>query len=124
MEVLQQALQVIVALGLLNVWLVRAGKATRYRGGDAKSIREEFAAYGLPVAMMYVVGALKVIIAVALLAGIWQPALVLPAAALLILLMVGAFGMHLKVKDPFDRAVPSLLMLGLGIAIAVLWSSQ
>ena len=120
MEILRQALQVIVALGLLNVWLVRAGKPTRFRGGNAKSMREEFAAYGLPTAMMYVVGALKLIIAVALLAGIWQPALVVPAATLLILLMIGAFVMHLKVKDPLERAVPSLLMLAMAIAIAVL----
>lgn len=120
MEILRQALQVIVALGLLNVWLIRAGKATRFRGGTAKSMREEFVAYGLPVAMMYVVGTLKVIIAVALLVGLWQTALVVPAATLLILLMIGAFMMHLKVKDPFERAVPSLLMLGMAIAIAVL----
>ncbi len=120
MEILRQALQVIVAFGLLNVWLARAGKPTRFRGGDAKSMREEFAAYGLPVAMMYVVGGLKVIIALALLVGIWQPALVVPAASLLILLMIGAFVMHVKVKDPFERAVPSLLMLGMASAIAVL----
>jgi hypothetical protein len=120
METLQQALQVIVALGLLNVWLARAGKPTRFRGGNAKSMREEFAAYGLPVAMMYFVGSLKVIIAVSMLAGIWQPFLVVPAASLLILLMIGASAMHLKVKDPFEKAVPSLLMLGIAIAIAVL----
>ena len=120
MEILRQALQVIVAFGLLNVWLARAGKPTRFRGGDAKSMREEFAASGFPVAMMYVVGGLKVIIALALLVGIWQPALVVPAASLLILLMIGAFVMHVKVKDPFERAVPSLLMLGMASAIAVL----
>ena len=93
MEILRQAMQVIVALGLLNVWLARSGKSTRYRGGDAQSMREEFAAYGLPVAMMYVVGGLKLIIAVALLAGIWLHVLVVPAAAVLILLMIGAFMM-------------------------------
>ena len=120
MEILRQALQVIVAFGLLNVWLARVGKPTRFRGGDAKSMREEFAAYGLPVAMMYVVGGLKVIIALALLVGIWHPALVVPAASLLILLMIGAFVMHVKVRDPFERAVPSLLMLGMASAIAVL----
>ena len=120
MEILRQALQVIVALGLLNVWLARSGKSTRYRGGDAQSMREEFAAYGLPVAMMYVVGGLKLIIAVALLAGIWLHVLVVPAAAVLILLMIGAFMMHLKVKDPLVKAVPSLLMLAMAIAITVL----
>jgi uncharacterized membrane protein YphA (DoxX/SURF4 family) len=120
MEILRQALQIIVALGLLNVWLLRAGKATPYRGGDANSMREEFEAYGLPVAMMYVVGGLKILIALALLAGVWMSALVVPAAAVLIVLMIGAFTMHLKVKDPMVRAVPALLMLGMAIAITAL----
>ena len=81
MEILIQALQVIVALGLLNVWLIRSSKSTPYRGGDAQTISEEFAAYGLPAFMMYVVGGLKVIIALAMIAGLWIPALVIPAAA-------------------------------------------
>lgn len=120
MEYLRLTLQLIVATGLLNVWLLRAGKPTRYRGGDAKSMRDEFVAYGLPGAMMYVVGGLKILIASALIAGIWLPALVVPAAWLLIFLMIGAFAMHLKVKDPVEKAIPSLLMLGMAIGIAVL----
>jgi uncharacterized membrane protein YphA (DoxX/SURF4 family) len=120
MEYLRLALQMIVTIGLLNVWLLRAGKPTRYRGEDAKSMRDEFAAYGLPVAMMYVVGGLKILIAIALIVGIWLPVLVVPAASLLIFLMLGAFAMHLKVKDPLEKAVPSLLMLGMAIGIAVL----
>lgn len=120
MEFVRPVLQVIVALGLLNVWLLRAGKATRYRGGNATSIREEFATYGLPVGAMYVVGGLKVMIAVALLVGLWLPALVTPAASVLILLMIGAFLMHLKVKDPLQRSIPSLLMLGMAITLVVL----
>ncbi len=113
-------LQVVVALGLLNVWLLRAKKPTRYRGGDSKSIREEFAAYGLPAGVMYLVGGLKVIIAIALLAGIWVPSLIVPAASLLTLLMLGACVMHLKVKDPLLKVVPALLMLLMAIAIAAL----
>lgn len=120
MEIPRLVLQLIVALGLLNVWLLRAGKATRYRGGEAKSMREEFAAYGLPSWMMAVVGVLKVGIAIALLAGIWLPSLVEPAAWLLVGLMAGAFLMHLKVKDPFEKAVPALLMLGMAVGIALL----
>jgi hypothetical protein len=55
----------------------------------------------------------------ALLLGIWIPGVVFPAATLLILLMVGAFVMHLKVRDPFERSIPSLLMLAMGIALIV-----
>jgi uncharacterized membrane protein YphA (DoxX/SURF4 family) len=120
MEILTIALQIIVALGLLNVWLIRAGKETPYRGGEAKSMSEEFAAYGLPVAMMYVVGGLKILIALAMLAGIWLPSLIVPAAAVLIVLMLGAFVMHLKVKDPFIKALPSVLMLAMAAAITAL----
>ena len=117
MDVLLFSLQVIVALGLLNVWLLRAGKATAYRGGDAQSIREEFAVYGLPPAAMYLVGGLKILIAIALIAGLWFMELIAPAAIVLIILMLGAFAMHLKVKDPLLKAVPSLLMLAMAIAI-------
>jgi uncharacterized membrane protein YphA (DoxX/SURF4 family) len=120
MEIVIQALQVIVALGLLNVWLIRSSKSTPYRGGDAQTISEEFAAYGLPAFMMYVVGGLKVIIALAMIAGLWIPALVIPAAVVLIVLMAGAFVMHLKVKDPFKKSIPAILMLDTAIFIIVL----
>jgi uncharacterized membrane protein YphA (DoxX/SURF4 family) len=120
MEFVRLALQLVVALGLINVWLLRSGKATRYRGGEAKSIREEFAAYGLPSSVMWLVGTLKVAVAAALLVGIFLPALVVPAAALLVVLMTGAFLMHLKVKDPFAKSIPSLLMLGMALALVLI----
>ena len=37
--------QILVALGLLNVWLLRFRKPTPYRGGQARSMPEEFAAF-------------------------------------------------------------------------------
>ncbi len=104
-------LQIVVALGLLNVWLLRARSATSYRGGDAKSLKEEFSAYGLPDFFFYLVGALKIGSAIALLAGLWLPDLVLPAAAVVAVLMVGALVMHVKVKDPAIKSLPAFLML-------------
>lgn len=106
-------LQVILALGLLNVWLVRPRSETAYRGGAARSLEEEFGAYGLPGWAFYVVGALKLGIAVVLLAGLWIPSLVPPAAACLVLLMLGAIAMHLKIGDPPIKSLPALLMLAL-----------
>ena len=41
-------LQLVVAVGLLNVWLVRPESATSFRGGRARSLKDEFAEYGLP----------------------------------------------------------------------------
>ena len=113
-------LQVVVALGLLNVWLVRAGSATSYRGGDARSLKEEFAAYGLPNFSLYLVGALKIGSAVMLIAGIWIDALVVPSAAVVAVLMVGALVMHLKVKDPAVKSLPALLMLVMSAGLCAL----
>ena len=47
--------QVIVAVGLLNVWLLRTNKATAWRGGEARNMHEEFAVYGLPDWFMWLV---------------------------------------------------------------------
>ena len=111
LETLSTILQVILGLGLLNVWLVRPGKSTAYRGGDSTSLKEEFAAYGLPPLVFYVVGALKIGAAIGLLAGIAVPSLVLPSAALLAGLMVAALAMHLRVGDEPSKSIPAVLML-------------
>lgn len=120
MQRLTQVLQVVVALGLLNVWLLRFFQATAYRGGNAQNMREEFAAYGLPPWSPYAVGALKVGAAAALLAGLWFAVLVAPAALLLCGLMTGALAMHLKIKDPLKKSAPALAMLAASLAISIL----
>lgn len=113
-------LQVVVGLGLLNVWLVRARSATSYRGGEARNLKEEFAEYGLPAAAFYVVGALKIIAGVILIAGIWLDLPVQLAAGVVAVLMLGAVAMHVKVKDPAMRAVPAFLMLVMSATIVLL----
>ena len=118
METIGPILQVIVGLGLLNVWLLRARNSTPYRGGEAKSLREEFAEYGLPKGAFYLVGALKIGAAIALLVGLALPALVLPAAIVIIGLMLGALAMHVRVGDPAMRSVPAALMLLMSGSIA------
>lgn len=109
--------QVVAALGLLNVWLLRANRRTAYRGGAATNMREEFAAYGLPAWMVAVVGVLKVGAALALIAGIWYRPIVLPAALLLGALMLGALAMHVKIHDPLRKAAPAAAMLALVVLI-------
>lgn len=120
MSLLQSCLQIIVALGLLNVWLFRFKQSTAYRGGNAHSMKEEFAFYGLPVQLVYVVGALKIAIALCFIAGIWLHILVLPAALLLCLLMLGALAMHVKVRDPLKKSLPALGVLVLSAAVCLL----
>lgn len=113
-------LQVVVALGLLNVWLVRGQKPTDYRGGASRTLRDEFAEYGLPDAMFWFVGALKVGSAILLIAGIWLRYLVLPASTVVVVLMLGALTMHLKIGDPPVKSLPAFLMLAMSAAILVL----
>ena len=120
LNTIASVLQILVGLGLLNVWLLRRQSATAYRGGSAKNLKEEFAAYGLPAPMFYVVGGLKIVCGVLLLVGLWYPPVVLPAAAVVAVLMVGAVVMHLKVGDPVSKFVPATLMLAMSGAICVI----
>lgn len=113
-------LQLVVGLGLLNVWLLRQGSATAYRGGASRTLKAEFEAYGLPAFMFYLVGALKVVAALVLIAGIWMVLPVRAAALVVAVLMVGALAMHLRVGDPPLKSLPAALMLAMSAAIAIL----
>jgi uncharacterized membrane protein YphA (DoxX/SURF4 family) len=117
MEKLIPFLQIIVALGIYNVWFIRPKRKTDYRGRGASSLKEEFMSYGLSVSSMYLVGAIKVLSATALLLGLLYPALTKPAAAVLSVMMVGAISMHFKVGDNLKRFVPAVLMLAMSVTI-------
>ena len=119
-HVISSVLQVVVGLGLLNVWLVRARSATAYRGGDAKSLKEEFAVYGLPDWTFYLVGGLKIVSGALLIIGIWVPSLIRVPAAIVAALMVGALAMHAKAKDPVSKYLPALSVLIASVAILLL----
>ena len=112
------ALQVIVGLSILNVWLIQKNKPTKWRGGNAKTIVEEFKVYGLPVWMCYVVGTLKVALALGLLAAIIHPELKQPAAIGLAILLSGSILMHVKIKDPLIKSFPAFLFLTMCLIVA------
>jgi len=104
-------LQLVIAIGLINVWIFRLNRATEYRGGEAKNMKEEFITYGLPVWIMYLVGFTKVAIAIMLVISFWVEQLLFYNLVLLALLMVAALFMHLKVKDPIKKSYPALSIL-------------
>lgn len=118
MGIVVQILQVIVAFGIVNVWLVRFEKSTAFRSGCAKNMREEFATYGLPAWFMYVVGFFKLLCAFGLLVGLWYPEYTRIAALGLSFLMAGAVSMHMKAQDPLKKWVPAVIMLLLSLFIA------
>ena len=113
MTTLSIILNLVIAITLLNVWLIRHNKQTIYRGGDANSMAEEFSAYGLPKWLMYVVGSMKIIIAILLIVGVWITSLNIYCYISLGILMSGAIIMHLKVKDEIIKSVPALSILTL-----------
>jgi len=119
MQILRAVLQVIVALTLLNVWLLRFQRGTAYRGGNAHSMPQEFEVYGLPAWFTYLIGTLKIGAALCLIAGLWYHLLIFPVALLICVLMLGALAMHWKVRDPGKKFLPALSVLVLSSFICL-----
>ncbi len=120
MQTFVTIIQLVIALGILNVWLVRYKKPTGWRGGDARNMKEEFQVYGLPLWFMGAVGFLKVLFALLLILGVWFPSVTKPAAIGMAILMLGAVVMHMKVKDALKKSFPALSVLVLCLIVAVL----
>lgn len=119
MDYIVIALQLLVGISILNVWLIQYKKPTKWRGGEAKTIIEEFHVYGLPTWFCYVIGAAKVLLAIGLLASIQYPVIMVPSAIGLGALLAGSVIMHIKIKDPFYKSIPALSFLIACILIAV-----
>lgn len=120
MDQVRMIAQLMVACGILNVWLLRFNMATAYRSGTAKNMKEEFATYGLPMWFMWGIGGVKILLALTLLVGFWLPPLVRPAALALAILMLGAIGMHIKAGDTVKKTTPASIMLVLALVVAIL----
>ncbi|MFD1061819.1 DoxX family protein [Winogradskyella litorisediminis] len=112
------ALKIIVGASILNVWLIQPKKSTKWRGGNADTIIEEFKTYGLTKNMCYVIGFLKVSLAILLLLSVKFPEFTLFASLGLAALLLGSIAMHLKIKDPLYKSFPAALFLVLNLIIA------
>lgn len=99
--------QLIVALSIVYVWVFRFD-----------NIVKEFHQYGLSDLTRTVVGAAKIALSTLLVAGIWYPDLVLIPALVIAFLMLSAQYFHFKVKNPWQKHIPSLLLLILCLFIA------
>ncbi len=111
-------IQVIVALGIFNVWFLRLNKPTNYRGGDAKTMEEEFRVYGFSKQFMISIGTVKVFLASLLLLGLWYAPVAFIGAVGMTWVMLAAVVMHLKVSDPVRKAVPAFLMFLMSAFVA------
>lgn len=113
------AIKAFIFISIINVWFFRFSKPTPWRGKEAGSMQAEFEAYGLSSTMMYIVGGLKVLFAIGLLASIWYPELANPSAIGMAVLMLGAISMHIKVKDPLKKSFPAFSFLVLSLIVIV-----
>ncbi len=99
--------QVIVALSIVYVWIFRFD-----------NIVKEFNQYGLNDLIRSLVGSAKIALSTLLVAGIWYSDLVLIPALLIAFLMLSAQYFHFKVGNPWQKHIPSLLLLILSLFIA------
>jgi hypothetical protein len=108
MNLFTSAITLIVAFSVAFVWTFRF-----------HNVQKEFILFGLSDLTRSLVGVSKIALSTLLVAGIWHADLVLIPAILMGLFMVAAQYFHFKVKNPFIKHVPSLVLLTLSIAIAL-----
>ena len=112
------ALKIIVGVSILNVWLLQKNKATKWRGGTAANIFEEFQVYGFSKQFCYFIGFLKVSLAIILLASIQFKTLTLLGALGLSILLLGSIIMHIRIKDAWYKSFPAFLFIVMNLIIA------
>lgn len=114
--------KMIIAFGILNVWIIRFNKKTAWRGGDSLSLKEEFQTYGLPIWFMYMVGFMKISLSLIIITGTLNQfffgienitIIKLDAYIFSIMgfLMIGAILMHLQINDPLKKSLPAISIL-------------
>ena len=109
MENLLCLAQLVVALSVAFVWIFRYDNVVK-----------EFTQFGLNELTRNFVGATKIALATLLVAGIWYPLLVQIPSVLMGLFMIAAQYFHFKIKNPFSKHLPSLILLMLCAIIALL----
>tara|TARA_Y100000385_G_C12583107_1_gene421318 strand:- start:20 stop:397 length:378 start_codon:yes stop_codon:yes gene_type:complete len=114
------ALKIIVGISIINVWLIQPNKPSKWRGGDATTIIEEFNVYGLSKTFYKIIFVVKVGLAVLLLVSIKYDLLTLYSSLGLASLLLGSIAMHFKVKDALFKSFPAFLFMVLNLVIAYL----
>ena len=109
MQDLTISLQALVAAAIFFVWVVRYD-----------NIIIEFKQYGLPDWLRDLVGILKLTFSLLLLIGIQRAPLAVAGGIGIAGLMACAFAMHLRVKNPVFKMLPSLTLLVLSLIIALI----
>ncbi len=108
MEQLIKLAQIVLPLSVAYVWVFRF-----------HNVVKEFKEFGLSDLTRNMVGASKISVATLIFAGIWYSSLVFIPSILMGLFMIAAQFFHFKVKNPFIKHLPSLILLMLCVFLAV-----
>ena len=109
MENLVKLVQITLAISVAYVWVFRF-----------HNVIKEFKQFGLSDLTRNLIGTIKISLATLLLVGIWNSTLVIIPSILMGLLMIGAQYFHFKIKNPFIKHLPSLILLGLCVFIILI----
>lgn len=101
-------MQLTLGLSVVYVWTFRFD-----------NVIKEFKQFGLSDLTRNFVGASKIALATLLIAGIWHSSLVQIPSILMGLFMIAAQYFHFKIKNPFIKRLPSLILLILAAIIAI-----
>lgn len=108
MEIFLSLAKIVVALSVAYVWIFRYDNVVK-----------EFKQFGLSDLTRNFVGVSKIALATLLMAGIWYSSLVQIPAIVMGMFMIAAQYFHFKVKNPFIKHLPSLMLLLLCAVIAI-----
>jgi putative oxidoreductase len=111
MHITSIVLQVILGIMFLMSGFTKFGSKQQVEG---------FKHYGYSQGFRVFTGIVEVIGAAAIIAGIWYPVIATLAGLWLGIIMLGAFVTHIRAKDPGKAAAPSIILLILAVAVAVL----
>ena len=109
MHSLTISLQAFVASSVFFVWVVRYA-----------NLVQEFKQYGLPDWLWDLVGVLKMTFSLMLLIGIERGLYAVVGGIGIAILMGAAFVIHLRVKNPVFKMLPSLILLVFSTVIALI----
>lgn len=108
MENILSVSQIVVGLSVVYVWTFRYDNVVK-----------EFKQFGLNDLTRNLVGTSKIALATLLIAGIWYSSLVQIPSIIMGLFMIVAQYFHFKIKNPFMKHLPSLLLLILCIFLTL-----
>ena len=108
MEELTKLVQLTLSISVAYVWIFRFN-----------NVVEEFKKFGISDLTRNFVGVTKISLATLIVVGIWHSSLVFIPSVLMGLFMIAAQYFHFKIRNRFNKHLPSLILLILCVFLAL-----